>query len=346
MSALSTEQIQIFRKKLGQWYRANARTLPWRGVESPYLVWVSEIMLQQTRVNAVLEHYHRFVEKFPTAIALALAPEEDVLAAWSGLGYYRRARMLHRAAKFLVQELNGELPHTAAELRRLPGIGGYTSAAIASIAFGESIAVVDGNVERVLLRVTGRPEDTSASGRDFIQKQAQALVPLRNAGDHNQAMMELGATICTPKSPKCTACPVFDICQTRGEHITAPRPAMLSRNIAYGVWTRPSGTSIDVLMKKRAANESLMAGMLELPQLAEGERGEGSPLLRVRHSITKTNYYVEVWEMHTPPPRGKGITWVRSKRLPLLPLTGLAKKILERMGVMEAPISAIKRTKR
>src|SRR5271170_1381203 len=188
----------LFRRRLINWYRIHARELPWRNVNDPYRTWVSEVMLQQTRVAAVIEHYHDFLRRFPTVLALALAPETDVLAAWSGLGYYRRARMLHKAAQFITKERSGILPGTAAELRTLPGIGEYTSAAIASIAFGESIAVVDGNVERVLLRITGQPEIKTAEGRAFVQRMAAALVPKRSvkghanaAGDHNQAMMEL-----------------------------------------------------------------------------------------------------------------------------------------------------------
>ena len=152
-----------FRRKLMSWYKSHARELPWRGVNDPYRTWLSEVMLQQTRVGAVVEHYENFLRKFPTILALALAREAEVLATWSGLGYYRRARMLHKTAQFLTRERGGVLPGTAAELRTLPGIGEYTSAAIASIAFGESIAVVDGNVERVLLRLTGRPEVKTAA---------------------------------------------------------------------------------------------------------------------------------------------------------------------------------------
>jgi len=155
----------LFRRRLMNWYRAHARELPWRGISDPYRTWVSEVMLQQTRVAAVIEHYEDFLRRFPTIVALALAKEEKVLAAWSGLGYYRRARMLHKAAKFIVEERGGVLPRTSVELRTLPGIGEYTCAAIASIAFGESIAVVDGNVERVLLRLTGRPGVGTAAER-------------------------------------------------------------------------------------------------------------------------------------------------------------------------------------
>src|SRR5271170_35326 len=173
----------LFRRRLMSWYRSHARELPWRGVSDPYRTWLSEVMLQQTRVAAVVEHYENFLRKFPTMLALALAPEAEVLATWSGLGYYRRARLLHKTAQVLIRERGGVLPGTAAELRTLPGIGEYTSAAIASIAFGESIAVVDGNVERVLLRLAGRPEIKTAAGRAFVQRQASALVPKRRFGE-------------------------------------------------------------------------------------------------------------------------------------------------------------------
>lgn len=346
MSVFTTDQVLSFRRSLLHWYKANARKLPWREAHSPYLTWVSEIMLQQTRVNAVLEHYARFVERFPTVISLALAPEDDVLAAWSGLGYYRRARMLHRAAQFLVAELGGKLPHTAAELKRLPGIGEYTSAAIASIAFGETIAVVDGNVERVLLRLTGREEDPTAAGRAFVQRTAQLLVSPSHPGDHNQAMMELGATVCTPTSPRCDTCPVYDLCRTRGEHLTQPRQAMLSQSVAYGVWLRRKQGSTEVLLSRRSKELSLMAGMLELPLLESTQTESLKPTLRLRHSITRTNYYVEIYEMNSPAPAGNDLTWIRSNALRQHPLTGLAKKTLERMGIMESAIPNRSKRKR
>src|SRR6202789_1945734 len=167
----------VFRERLMAWYRAAARTLPWRGTTDPYQIWVSEIMLQQTRVAAVIEHYNEFLRRFPALVSLALSGEADVLAAWSGLGYYRRARMLHKAAQFIVLERDGSLPASSAELRTLPGIGEYTAAAIASIAFGEEVAVVDGNVERVILRLTGHPNQATAAVRSRVATVAQALVP-------------------------------------------------------------------------------------------------------------------------------------------------------------------------
>jgi A/G-specific adenine glycosylase len=307
-------------------------------------------MLQQTRVAAVLEHYERFLERFPTMLALALAPEAEVLAAWSGLGYYRRARMLHRAAQFVTSELNGILPDTSVGLRTLPGIGEYTCAAIASIAFGESIAVVDGNVERVLLRVTGRPEENTAAGRAFVLAQAAALVPRRRidkshnaAGDHNQAMMELGATLCLPRAPLCLHCPVYALCKTRGEHLTPPRAAQRSRPVAYLLSLRKSGTATEVLLEQRSRDASLMPGMYELPPLPQDALEGREPLLRLRHSITNTNYYVQIYAARGPQDRGlrraipaakADLHWTRTSRLNSVPLTGLTRKVLQRLDVM------------
>lgn len=341
----------IFRRKLMMWYRNHARDLPWRGISDPYRTWVSEVMLQQTRVAAVIEHYERFIQRFPTMVALALAPEQAVMAAWSGLGYYRRALLMHRAAKFVTKELSGALPNTAAGLRTLPGIGEYTCAAIASIAFGESIAVVDGNVERVLLRLTGRAEENTAAARSFVLEHAAALVPRKRleknhnaAGDHNQAMMELGATICLPRAPLCLQCPVYAMCRTRGEHRTAPRTMQRSSQAAYLLSLRKNGTATEVLLEQRAPDASLMPGMFELPPLPQDAVQGREPLLRLRHSITNTNYYVQVFAASGPRDRAlrravvaakDDLHWTRTSKLGGVPLTGLARKALQRLDVME-----------
>lgn len=312
--------VEEFRLHLSRWFRAHARELPWRGIQDPYATWLSEIMLQQTRVATVMDRYREFLIRFPTLTALAEAEEADVLALWSGLGYYRRARMLHRGAQFVLRELEGKLPQTAAELRTLPGIGDYTAAAVASIAFGESVAVLDGNVERVLLRVLGLAEDRSGKGRAHLSAVAQRLVPAsvgsiaesvgsdlsskRNQppgkhsnppGKHNEAMMELGATLCLPRSPLCLQCPVVDFCKTRGEHRTAPRGKPQSRQIAHLLAVRKRGTRTEVLLERRAREASLMPGMLELPPLPLDAAAHREPVLRVRHSITDTSYYVEIF---------------------------------------------------
>ena len=347
---LTPIQIKDFRRRLAHWYQRNARQLPWRGVNDPYRTWVSEIMLQQTRVAAVIDHYERFIRLFPTLLALALAPQEDVLAAWSGLGYYRRARMLHRAAQFVVEELGGELPTNATGLRTLPGVGVYTSAAIASICFGESVAVVDGNVERVLLRITGLPElaSTSSTTHTLLHRLANELVPAKRlsakanaAGDHNQAMMELGATLCTPRAPQCIVCPVRALCRTRGEHPTPPRPRQRSSPQAYLLTTRKRGVVTDVLLARRPEDASLMPGMLELPPLPELAVAGREPILRLRHAITNTNYYVSIFAQEGTSDRAlqqvvaatgsESLVWRPLHRLAELPLTGLARKVLTRM---------------
>lgn len=358
--ALLLSEVLAFRRRLMQWYEEHARVLPWRGVSDPYRTWVSEIMLQQTRVAAVIEHYHAFLAKFPTLVSLSLAPEASVLAAWSGLGYYRRARMLHKAAQFIVRELGGVLPGNSIDLKTLPGIGEYTGAAIASISFGESIAVVDGNVERVLLRVTGRPYVSTAAGKKFVHEQAQALVPKKKlsvgvnaAGDHNQAMMELGATVCLPRAPLCGKCPVYEMCRTRGEHATPQRASQRSVPIAYLLDLRKRGTVTEILLSLRGAGASIMPAMFELPVLPLDAVEGREPALRVRHAITNTNYYVQVFApgrneldgrtRSTTPQLRRAIAkdsgdlhWAGVSRLSGLPITGLTRKILQRLHVMES----------
>jgi A/G-specific adenine glycosylase len=364
-----------FRRELAAWYRQHARELPWRGVDDPYAIWLSEIMLQQTRVATVIERYGEFLLRFPTIQALAEAEEHEVLALWSGLGYYRRARMLHRGAQFVMRELNGQLPKTAAGLKTLPGIGPYTAAAIASIAFGERVAVLDGNVERVLLRVLGKAEDKTAKATAYLTKVAQGLMPLRgraaSAADHNQAMMELGAMICLPKSPLCLECPVIAMCATKGAHPTLPREKQRSREVAHLLSLRKRGVATEVLLQRRDKAAPLMAGMLELPPLPLDSVEGREPALRLRHAITNTNYYVQVYTegapgvpntipnrveededaevfhlnarenavMKTPlldaiPAKAKDLEWVTTGQLAQQPLTGLARKVLQRLRVM------------
>jgi A/G-specific adenine glycosylase len=339
-----TLDAETFRERLGRWYRENARQLPWRGVDDPYATWLSEVMLQQTRVATVIERYTEFLEKFPTVQALAAAQESDVLALWSGLGYYRRARMLHKGAQYVVEQLGGVMPRTAAALLALPGVGAYTSAAIASIAFGESVAVLDGNVERVLLRVLGEAEDKTGAAKARLTAAAQSLMPVRAvkgrnaAGDHNQAMMELGATICLPRGPLCLQCPVVELCRTRGEHITAKRETMRQKRVAHLLFTRAKAGGTEVLLERRAADASLMAGMLELPPLPLDAVATMEPVVQVKHSITNTNYQVDVFSAETLrkeiPASKSALLWVDVKELNEVPITGLARKVLVKVGVL------------
>jgi A/G-specific adenine glycosylase len=317
---------QAFRRRLLAWYDANARDLPWRKDRDPYRVWVSEIMLQQTRVAAVIEHYHEFLRRFPTVKKLAAAREASVLAAWSGLGYYRRARMLHAAAKVVARERAGKFPETAEGWRELPGIGRYTAAAIASIAFAEPVAVVDGNVERVLQRIS-----REQVGGEQLWESAENCLDRERPGDFNQAMMELGATVCTPRAPACLKCPVMELCLTRGELLGGPKAVpQKKREIHYALDLRNGG----VLLVQRARNASLMAGMWELPEIP-APANRAKPMLTLRHSITVTDYTVRVWRTEfSNPAIGERIVL---DRLPRVALTGLARKILRKVETVLLP---------
>ena len=285
-------------------------------------------MLQQTRVAAVIEHYRTFLRRFPTVEKLAAAREASVLAAWSGLGYYRRARMMHAAAKVIVREHGGKFPASEEKLRALPGIGRYTAAAIASIAFDEPVAVVDGNVERVLQRQSGK----RLAGEE-LWTWANRLLEAKRPGDFNQAMMELGAVACTPRAPLCLACPLVEMCATRGELASAGKPArQKKREIHYALNYRNRDIRDgEVLLVQRAGDASLMPGMWELPELAS-TNGEHSPAFTLRHSITVTDYTVRVW-------RGSASSrefgkWIPVERLGKVALTGLARKILRKAEML------------
>jgi A/G-specific adenine glycosylase len=334
--------IRNFQRELLTWFDDQARDLPWRRSVDPYRIWVSEIMLQQTRVTAVLGYYARFLSLFPSVAALARAEEPDVLAAWSGLGYYRRAKMMHKAAQVVVREHQGVFPRTAEELRKLPGIGEYTSAAIASIAFGQPVAVVDGNVERVLLRVF--PEDEMPTARSAQAKwllgRAGRLLDAQRPGDFNQSMMELGATVCLPRRPLCLQCPVQPFCTTRGEHQTSPPKKMRSRQIAYALSCHTRSGATQVLLQRRPSSASLMPGMWELPEVAMVESDKNRVELTLRHAITITNYRVQVLRYSQQeatlrwPAQEDSLRWTGSSELSSLPLTGLARKVLRRLQIM------------
>jgi A/G-specific adenine glycosylase len=317
------ESKKLQRRLLG-WYDVHRRDLPWRENRDPYRVWLSEIMLQQTRVAAVIDHYHEFLRRFPTVQKLAAAREASVLAAWSGLGYYRRARMMHAAAKVIVREHGGRFPATAEGLQALPGIGRYTSAAIASIAFDRPIAVVDGNVERVLQRLSGR-----RLAGDELWEAANNLLDKTRPGDFNQAMMELGAVVCTPRAPLCLTCPIIELCATRGESKATAKPSgRTKRDVHYVLHRRDA----KVFLVQRALDASLMAGMWELPEHT-GMNGGAVPLFTLRHSITVTDYTVHVWRDAALSREGK---WISAQRLPQVALTGLARKILRKAEVFHS----------
>jgi A/G-specific adenine glycosylase len=324
MLPLSSHNLRRLRRSLLGWYDAHRRDLPWRRDADPYRVWVSEIMLQQTRVAAVLEHYARWMQRLPTVQTLAAAREQSVLALWSGLGYYHRARRLHQAAKVIARERKGEFPRTAEAWSELPGIGRYTAAAIASIAFGEPIAVVDGNVDRVLKRLFGRSE-----GRESAWQQAESLLDHSRPGDFNQAMMELGATICTPRAPQCLTCPLHEWCRSRGAEAPTPQPARKRQQLYYALARK--GDS--VLLLQRSSEASRMAGMWELPE-TRAANSANDVLANFRHSITDTDYEVSV----LPAPAALlcslhgSARWFTRKQWQKLALTGLARKVLRKLA--------------
>jgi A/G-specific adenine glycosylase len=302
-------------KALLDWYDREHRALPWRDTRDPYRVWVSEIMLQQTRVAAVIEYYRRFLARFPDVLSLANATESDVLASWSGLGYYRRARAMHAAAQTIVHELGGKFPRTAASLSDLPGIGRYTAAAIASIAFGEPVAVVDGNVERVLSRFLGR----HLRDRKETWEHAENLLARDHPGDWNQALMELGATVCLPADPRCLICPIRKWCADPGRETRKSQGIRQKRELIYGLAHRRAA----VYLVQRDAGSRLMAGMWELPATAGSD---GTPVLCLRHSITSNDYAVSVFHVGTSDLSGG--RWIPLRKAPELPITGLTRKIL------------------
>jgi A/G-specific adenine glycosylase len=352
-SAVCAKDLVHFRRALLRWYDKHRRDLPWRETRDPYRIWLSEIMLQQTRVAAVLEHYRIFLERFPNVLALAAASEDAVLAAWSGLGYYRRARMLHQAAQQITEQHGGCFPQNSEALLALPGIGRYTAAAIASIAFAEPVAVVDGNVERVLQRFIGINLTTPQ-----IWHHAQALLADSRPGDFNQAMMELGATVCVPREPRCPMCPVRNWCAkqqsgrspispiaiTMERRASPPGPAPNStRQVKKEIWCVLNQSDGGIRLVQRPRKASLMPGMWELPQSSEPPRPfpASAHWRTFRHSITVTDYTVHVIRktslrnapLPDTPPAAKG-KWIATDRIPQIPITGLTRKILKAGGII------------
>ncbi|MEN6409174.1 MAG: A/G-specific adenine glycosylase [Anaerolineaceae bacterium] len=268
-------------KHLLDWYDQNARRLPWRGLSDSYAVWVSEIMLQQTRVDTVIPYFERWMQRFPTLAALAEADQQEVLKYWEGLGYYSRARSLHRAAQEVAATYGGELPRERSLLEKLPGIGQYTAGAIASIAFGQKEAALDGNIRRVYARIFNVTLPAkSPQGERRLWELAAEYLPDERAGDYIQALMDLGAGICLPRTPDCAHCPVADLCQARVLGVQEERPVMEPKpeiphwTVTAAVLAHPSGDG-RVLVAQRPA-KGLLGGMWEFPG-GKQEDGEDLP---------------------------------------------------------------------
>ncbi len=255
-------------QRLLDWYERHRRDLPWRRAGDPYAIWVAEIMLQQTRVDTVVDYYQRFMTSFPNLEALAAAPLDEVLKAWEGLGYYARARNLHRAAQQVAFDLGGNLPSTPEALLLLPGVGRYTAAAIASIAFGHNAVALDGNLHRVLCRLFAIDDDPGRPNTQrLLEKLALAMLPPGRAGDFNQALMDLGATICTPAQPRCLICPLMHHCKAQREGIQndlpirATRTHRPQRDVTAGVIWDGNG---HLLITQRPL-DGLLGGLWEFP---------------------------------------------------------------------------------
>lgn len=304
------------RRLLLAWFDREARDLPWRRRRDPWRVWVSEVMLQQTRVETVVDRFDRFLESFPTVEAMARADESDVLAAWSGLGYYRRARGLHAGARFVLREHGGEVPRSRAALEAVPGIGAYTAGAVASIAFGQREAAVDANVTRVVTRLTGERDPAGAAGRARVAAFAAALVDDERPGDVNEALMDLGSAVCTARAARCGACPLRAGCAAAasGEPLAfgAARPRRPPRAVSLSCAVVRCGER--VLFARRPADDALLAGLWDLPTLEvdDGAAAAGAlaswlrsraglrvelegPVAEVRHEIVGRRIVARVW---------------------------------------------------
>lgn len=312
---------------LTDWYRRGHRDLPWRATTDPYRIWVSEIMLQQTRAQAVIPYYERFLSRFPTIEALTSAPEEDVLALWAGLGYYSRARNLRRAAEKIVG--SGGFPGEYDAIRALPGIGDYTAAAVASIAYGLPHAVVDGNVLRVVARVENDASDIgSARTRERFREIAQGWLDAREPGGFNQALMELGATVCLPRNPMCLVCPLSGICRAREEGRVGQVPVKLRRTqpvqlAGVLLFVRRNGR---VLLRRRAQDARRMAGFWDLPAAEDlPDARLGACLGSFRHTITHHHYTLTVRKASARA-EGPEFGWFAQEELARIPLSTTARK--------------------
>jgi A/G-specific adenine glycosylase len=317
------------RRNLLAWYANNKRDLPWRGTRDPYRILVSEIMLQQTRVAAAIPYYERFLARFPHVETLATAPESDVLAHWSGLGYYSRARNLRRAAQQITSL--GGFPSSYEGIRVLAGVGEYTAAAVGSIAFGLPHVAVDGNVFRVMSRLTAEEDDLSrGTTRNRLRERAAEALERSEPGDFNQALMELGATVCLPKAPLCLVCPISEHCEgfRQGQADRFPVNRKRRKAVEIDQMLLLIRRKSDILLWQRPPDADRMAGFWELPQADQlPEARQGREIGRFRHTITFHNFRFRVVESSVPRvPRG--FVWMKQDELAQIPLSTIAKKAL------------------
>jgi A/G-specific adenine glycosylase len=349
-----------FQERLARWYRKIARPLPWRYSKDPYAIWVSEVMLQQTRVDTVLSYFPRFLKAFPDVQRLASASEGQVLKAWEGLGYYGRARNLHKAAKILCETNGGTIPDSEETLRSLPGIGDYIVAAVLSFAYGKPFAVLDGNVKRVLARLLAIDRAVNDSkAKPFFQQTAQELLPAIASDLHNQAMMELGALVCTPRHPICEACPVARFCRSRQNGwvdrypIRETRRQVPTRRIVIAALVRKGGG----MLLTRRPSEGLLGGLWEFPNtevdasisFVEGIQqlcmrfppvsaiSTPQPIGTIRHAYTHFKVLAEAFRIDieaapTTISETETCRWLNPAMLEHYPLSKITHKVLRLMG--------------
>jgi A/G-specific adenine glycosylase len=352
-SQFTPRALKIFQRRLLSWFRAHQRDLPWRRSRDPYRVWVAEVMLQQTRIAAVRPYYRRFLRRFPRVESLASAPQDEVLKLWSGLGYYSRARNLHRTAKEIVALHHARFPRDLEAALRLPGIGRYTAAAVLSIAYDAPLAVLDGNVARVLARLGAIRGDLRAPRRwQSLATTAQQLLATEAPGDWNQALMELGETICTPQTPRCRACPISGACRAYGQGIVARIPAprrkraAVQMKIAAAILLDPRGRTL-LVQDPGAHDEVLFSRLWQFPavEVARHARAELArhlcaslqinpssleALAHVRHGVTFRNiqllpFLVRVLRL----PRRPRTRIVPLSSLARLPISSATRKLAQ-----------------
>lgn len=355
--------LRRFRRKLLDWFTAQQRDLPWRRTKDPYRIWLSEIMLQQTRVAAVVPYYERFLERFGDVRALAEAPEQEVLRLWSGLGYYSRARNLQRAAREIFARYGGEFPRRLEHALALPGVGRYTAAAILSIAYRKPLAVLDGNVARVIARLEGIRGDLRESRRwKQLQTTADALLDPRSPGGWNQAMMELGATVCTPRAPMCLLCPAAEGCEARKLGLADVIPekrrkrAAVPVRLAAAVFLDPSGHTLllpppdgdgtelaplfsrlwhfPAIPAKHAAKTDLRRYLADEFGAAATRWAKIDALANVRHAVTYREITITPFRVRVRSlPRRAGTLRVALEDFAKVPVSNLTLKIARAAGV-------------
>ena len=341
-----------FRQQLLAWFQRCARDLPWRQTRDPYPIWVSEVMLQQTQVSTVIDYYRRFLAAFPTIASLAEADEQRVLRLWEGLGYYRRARQLHQAAQCIVAEHAGQLPRDVSTLRSLPGVGRYTAGAIASLAWDAREPILEANTVRVFSRLLAYREDpTRSAGQTLLWQFSEALLPERRVGAFNQALMELGSGICTPRTPSCDECPVSRLCPTRAAGLQGAIPVAKAKTVYEAVHEAAVVVrrGPQILLLQRGANER-WAGLWDFPRFASSPRLNaapqpelqehvraltgvhveiGRPLATIKHGVTRFRITLVCHEARYVAGRllGQRFRWVRPGELEGYPLSVTGRKI-------------------